>query len=234
MRNPRRLGGGVGAGRRPTTLFGGMLRCGSCGGAISAISARLYGCTVRKERGPSVCAGVFAPRRDVDARILSLLREELLSPAALAQVQRDVKDVIASAAEGRRGDAARLADKEAEIARLVDAIARFGMSEALESRLRAAERERDAFRAARNVDASSSRPSPETVATAYRRIIMDLKTCLEGDAARARAALQKLLGEIRVVAQGDEVWAEVETRADRLLLEAMGAGVSNRGCGGRI
>jgi hypothetical protein len=57
---------------------------------------------------------------------------------------------------------------------------------------------------------------------------------LKGDVVRARLALQKLLGEVRVSAEGGEVYPEVETRADRVLLEAMGAGVSNFGCRGQI
>jgi hypothetical protein len=48
----------------------------------------------------------------------------------------------------------------------------------------------------------------------------------------ARLALQKLLGEVRVAAEGSEVYVEVETRADRLMLDAVGAGVSNSGLRG--
>jgi hypothetical protein len=46
---------------------------------------------------------------------------------------------------------------------------------------------------------------------------------LNGDVVRARVALQKLLGEVRVVAEVGGVYAKVETRADRLLLDAVGA-----------
>jgi hypothetical protein len=130
-------------------------------------------------------------------------------------------------------DAKHLADKESEISRLVDAIARIGYSESLEVRLRAAERERNDLRVAAQAKPATW-PSPDAVSNAYRRFVMDLKSCLEGDVTRARAALQQFLGEVRVIAEGDEVSAEVETRADRVLLDAVGAGVSNWGCGGRI
>ena len=193
-------------------------------GAMTAVSSRHYGCTVRKERGPAVCPGVLVPRRDLDVRILSLWRDELLAPESLAQTQQEVRKLLASAIDTKRVDAARLADKDAEIARLVDAIARMGISEAVEARLKTVERERDALCTACAFDAPPNLPSPEMIAAAYRRIVMNLKECLEGDMARARAALQKLLGEIRIVAEGDEVYAEVETRAHRLLLEAVGTG----------
>ena len=38
------------------TLFGsGVLRCAACGAAVVAINALRYGCSARKDRGPSVC-----------------------------------------------------------------------------------------------------------------------------------------------------------------------------------
>src|SRR5690606_32377298 len=42
MATPRRTGGGGGKGAPNRTLFGGLLRCGVCGGAVTATSARHY------------------------------------------------------------------------------------------------------------------------------------------------------------------------------------------------
>ena len=109
-----------------------------------------------------------------------------------------------------------------------------GLSDALESRLRAAERTRDELRKTDVPAQRRAMPTPEAIALACRRMVMNLRECLDGDIARARTALQSMLGEIRLVAEGEEVYAEVETRADRLLLKAVGAGVSNSGCGDRI
>jgi hypothetical protein len=69
-------------------------------------------------------------------------------------------------------------------------------------------------------------------ARAYRALLLRLESALTADTARAREALRQVLGDARLVAEGDMVYAEMETRADRLLLDAMGAGVSNSGCGG--
>jgi len=60
---------------------------------------------------------------------------------------------------------------------------------------------------------------------AYRALLMRLETALAADTARAREALRQVLGDARLVAEDDTVNAEIETRADRLLLDAMGAGV---------
>jgi len=87
MSTPRRAGGRKGSGPQPKALFSGLLRCGSCGGAVVAVSARQYGCAARKDRGATVCAGVLAPRASVDSCLLAEVRDELLSAEALRTVQ---------------------------------------------------------------------------------------------------------------------------------------------------
>jgi len=54
-------------------------------------------------------------------------------------------------------------------------------------------------------------------------VVKDIQEALKGRA--ARAALQRCFGEVRIVAEGNQVHAEVETRADRSLFDAVGAGV---------
>ena len=71
-RGKRRTTGG-----HPRTLFGGLLRCGYCGGAMIAVSAHQYGCAARKDRGVAVCQGIYAPRRGTDAQLLAALRGSL-------------------------------------------------------------------------------------------------------------------------------------------------------------
>src|SRR5260221_6479985 len=80
MDRPSIKGGGRGKGAKPRTLFGGLVNCGKCGGAVVAISDRAYGCATRKDRGASVCSGLpLVPRKQMEARLLSLVRDELLS-----------------------------------------------------------------------------------------------------------------------------------------------------------
>jgi len=71
-RGKRRTTGG-----HPRTLFGGLLRCGYCGGAMIAVSAHQYGCAARKDRGVAVCQGIYASRRGTDAQLLAALRGSL-------------------------------------------------------------------------------------------------------------------------------------------------------------
>ena len=92
-----------------------------------------------------------------------------------------------------------------------------GHSDALEARLRAAELQRKEVQPAK-VTPPCKPPSKEPITAAYRRLMINLQECLQSDISRARQALQKFLGEVRIVAEGDAVYAEIETRADRLLL----------------
>ncbi len=136
-------------GPRPRTLFGGLLRCGLCGGAVVAVSSHRYGCAARKDRGKVVCPGVLASRKETDARLLSLLRDELLSPGSVEELQREVDKIFADAKQhagiDQESRAARTRALDAEISRLVDGIATVGVSEALAVRLRAAEAARAAL-----------------------------------------------------------------------------------------
>ncbi len=54
MNATRAAGGRGGRGGFPTTLFGGLLRCAHCGGAVVAISQTAYGCAARRDRGAVV------------------------------------------------------------------------------------------------------------------------------------------------------------------------------------
>src|ERR1700687_5937770 len=104
MGSPRRAGGSVGAGPKPRTLLGGLLRCGKCGGAVIAVDAHQYGCAARKDRGPSVCEGLRARRTTVETRVLSVVREQLLSPTAIVQMQERIRTALAA----RSRDSARV------------------------------------------------------------------------------------------------------------------------------
>lgn len=222
MERGRHNGGLRGRGPNPRTLFSGLLRCGLCSGPMIAVSARAYGCLARKDRGPSVCAGTSVPRSELDDRLLSVVREELVSPEALAEAQAAIK---ASLSERRRTMASkirehreRLAELDGEIQRLVDAIATVGLSPAVATRLRAAESERETLRhaAAASPDLDpTSEANVDRMFAQYRRLVANLQHALEHDRDRARALLQELIGTVRITQQGEQIWAELQQEAER-------------------
>jgi hypothetical protein len=56
----------------------------------------------------------------------------------------------------------------------------------------------------------------------YKRYVMDLEEALARNTTRARAMLQDIFGEIRLVEAGEELYAEFESPLQRLLVAAGG------------
>jgi DNA invertase Pin-like site-specific DNA recombinase len=225
MDGTRLAGGARGKGPRPRTLLGGLLRCGVCGGAVVAINSTRYGCAAYKDRGKHVCRGMpLVDRRIADHRILAAVRDEFMAPAFLADLQAGVKTRIAALRDGSkqagRTAQTRLHEIEREIGNLVNAIAQDGASEALRTRLMAAEAEQTRLRAAAASKPDTHPIDAGRVMAIYRRMMMDLQGTLKRDTERGRRILRGILGEIKLEAQGNEVYAVLETRAERLLLAA--------------
>lgn len=221
MDRPRLAGGTQGKGQQPRTLFGGLMACGLCGGAMIAINAWSYGCAARKDRGPSVCAGVSAPRKAVDARLLTAAREDLLSPESMVEFHARVAQVVAERDRLQGGDAgkvrARLVELAGEIERLVDAVVKSGHSPAIQKRLQAAEEEQARLRG----QIAAWKPGKVVSAASlakYRQKVLELQAALQADAMRAREALRELLGPIRIVpAANGEIYAEFEAQPQQLM-----------------
>ena len=69
---------------RAQHLFSGLLRCAVCGGVFSTSSGRLR-CYNHHERGKDVCSnGLTISRQEVEARVLDVLQDKLLTPELFA------------------------------------------------------------------------------------------------------------------------------------------------------
>lgn len=230
MARPRAQGGTRGKGAKVRTLFGGLLKCGACGGPMTAVNTGIYGCVARKDRGISVCAGVNVSRAKLEARMLALVREDLLAPARLAELQEQVRRIAADrqreAVRADAGSQRRRAELEREIANLVQGIATVGVSEALSARLRAAEAEQARLQPA---GATAQRMAPAeavpAVLTRYKAKLMGLLGAMTADVDKARAGLSELLGEITIVRAPDGTWAELDDTTERVLLGTGSLGV---------
>lgn len=221
MDQPRSIGQPK-TGRAPRTLFGGLLRCGRCGGPVCAVDRLRYGCSAAKERGPTVCAGVAVRRADVDARLVSALRDELLSPESLAELQRAIgelaRDNARQAREAERDARARRAELERELANLTDAIATLGASASLGDRLRSTERELARIDAAPAADPDRvERIAGEEAVRRYREMMLALREALEADREQARVMIGQMFGAMVIEERGaGEIWATPETKEPAL------------------
>ncbi|MBK7082267.1 MAG: recombinase family protein [Betaproteobacteria bacterium] len=237
MEAPRQGSGHRGRGGAPRTLFGGLLRCGHCGGPMIAVHTRYYGCAAHKTRGSAICQGTSAPRAETDRRLIQGLRDEVLAPAAIAKISARVKELLRDL-QKRAGDQTdardeRIAALEGEIGRLTDAVAQMGLSAALRTRLVAAEAELAELTA----KATGRQTSPvacdgEQVGARIRKVALRLEQALATDVEVARRILGERLGDIRVEERDDGIYAQMDIGP--VLLEAVGADVSRSGCGGKI
>jgi site-specific DNA recombinase len=215
------------AGAPLRTLFAGLLRCSVCGGPMTAIDARRYGCHARNDRGASVCAGGGAfPRGLVDQALLAVVREELLAPSVLASFQAAVTATLRAAMAERSsrgaGANARRSALQAEISRLVDAVAQVGMSEALKQRLQAAEGELASLgKGDDSSPAIDAQAAAKQALAAYKRRMLDLQAALQQDTMdrdRTRGLLAEMLGPVVLRRDQEGDWAEMEEPAQRVAL----------------
>lgn len=185
-------------------LLPGFARCSLCGGGLHIRSrshgrqrAFFYACTSHYNRGPEVCPHVDQwPMEELDREVLDTLAETVLSPDLVADVTKAAK---------RRFDAdpkdeherlrAELDALERQQSRLVDAVATGGEAiPAIMTRLRAIEaKRRDVLAELERTPTSAPRPAWTDVEAQIRRRLMDWKSVLTGDIARARQALRELL-----------------------------------------
>lgn len=143
----RGVTGKRGGAKRPKRLFSGLLACGCCGGGMSIVGAGAsYGCSNRYQKRACENARTITERQ-VTARTVEGLKRALLDPEAIrlaaarfhARMVQDQRE-----ASGRRASIAKeLADVDARISRLVDAIAEGGERGALLSKLRQLEEDRE-------------------------------------------------------------------------------------------
>ena len=219
----------TGRGAIPKTLFGGLLRCNACGGPMVAIDRYRYGCNVHKDRGATVCgSGLKVHREAVDRRLVAELRDQLLTPDAVTELQAVVRDILGKqqrdAAGAGAGQRRRLAALDAEIGRLVEAVASVGISAAITDRLRLAEAERlNINTQLREIEAANQVPGRalvEDVVARYKRMLLNLRQVLDedDDRSRTRQLLADLLGPVVIGADEDgKPWAEIEETTERLV-----------------
>lgn len=235
------LHGGSRGKARPKTLFGGLLRCGRCGGSVVAVNAHSYGCAARRDRGSVVCQGVLVSRSKTERLLVEDLQADMLSPLRLSQLHSDVRELLRArrtAVDGVQAETRRrIAQVETEIANLVSAIKAGAYSQVLQSELARLEAERERLQTgmAQPVaqDGLVLNEIPRLVER-HRRMVEELRDALARRSERSRAILAEALGDVVLVKEPNgAVYAEFEDPTHRLLLAA-GGGVSASGSGGRI
>lgn len=231
--NRRRSGG-----KPPKTLFSGLLRCGVCGGAVVAVSQYDYGCAARKDRGPSVCAGVRASRKLTEENVIERVRSFLLSPAIERHLKRMARESLKRQKSDNRDNAdnrdKRVSDLEKEISRIVDAMAKHGHSEALGKRLAESESELSSLKGARQ---SAPRIAPDIVPRLlerYRAKVVNLSAVTVKNMDETREGLREIVEQIRLINDGGLTYAELGGIFKGVLTALASGHDSNVGSGGAL
>lgn len=218
-------------GGRKSTLLGGILRCANCGGPVVAVSQYQYGCSAKKDRG--TCSGVLVPREDTDARMVDIIRCDLLSPEALADMQRQAKEIAKAQQQEAKQHIhqtnRRISELQTEIERLTDALVKMGYSYALGERLAATEKELAELRTKPHEPVQEV--ELQAAINVYRQMLENLDDALKDDTEVAREILREILGA-PVVGQDEKgfPWVEINTSP----LACASGDVDTFGCGSRI
>jgi len=217
-------------GGTPTTLLGGLLRCGECGAPMIAANKHYYACSWHKDRGPTVCGSrIHVPRKIADERIIEVIRTEILGDDAIKHIttltrkllDQERKKASSTGDRSRR----RLSELDKEIDRLTDAIAATGLSRAIQDRLAKAEAERDTLL---QEQAPAISNIPDFVPRTLERFQQTVKN-MNANPADIRRVISRTMGDLVVVQDQGEIFAECRNLYDGIVKLVVG-----NGSGGRI
>ncbi|MET3524156.1 recombinase zinc beta ribbon domain-containing protein [Mesorhizobium abyssinicae] len=194
--------------KRPVSLLSGLLICGCCGGLYGLFTRERYACLNHQRRG--ICAnGRTITREKIEQRVLSGLKERLVSADAVAEA------VSAYAQETNRLNQERRAEGEQDrkaldkieraIAGIMAAIEDGLYQPSMKARMEDLERQKAETTARLAVAPTDVPDLHPNIATLYRRRLEQLTQALADheDGRKAAEALRWLIGEI-VLTPGDK------------------------------
>jgi hypothetical protein len=210
-------------GRPNRYLLSGILRCGSCGGAMVMVDAHSYGCSNARDRG--TCPDRMRVKRSVaEHALLAGVREQLLTDAAFQRFQKavvaEIKRQTPTADVARR----ELAQAELELANLVRAIKAGVLTQSTRTELLASEAR---VETAKRALSGMQQAQPAKILPRAREVWRGLVANLEHHARNlpaAREALRALIGsDVMVRKENGALVAEIAPHQRHLAMVA-GAG----------
>ena len=215
-------GHGLNEAHRRAFLLSGLLTCGCCGGGYTIMGKDRYGCATR--RGKGTCSNsTTITRQTVERRVLSGLRERMLTPELVETFVRTFEAELASLEKSKLSTRRAAADKLAEVQRRLEGVLRAiengAWSDSLQVRLTELERSKTTL----TQDlAAADQPAPVVrlhlnAAALYRNKVADLEASLAAPEIKLEAA-EALRGLIDSVTLTPD-----QAAADGLRIELQGA-----------
>jgi site-specific DNA recombinase len=189
---------------RPKYLLSGLMKCGSCGGSYTKISANLFGCATARNKG--TCTNRLNIRRDnLENIILDGLKEQLMDPVLFEVFVREFKDELNRLQHEQGGDVEALKKEleriERQIDKLVMAIAEGANALSLNTKITELEERRNTLM--EDISAQADAPLPfvhPNLAEVYRRKVARLSDLLEDPLLKNEAfeVIRTLIDEVRL------------------------------------
>ncbi|WP_200835032.1 recombinase family protein [Phyllobacterium salinisoli] len=186
---------------RPVSLLSGLLTCGCCSGKVGIITPNRYGCLNHHRRGTCDNNRTIT-RQNIEARVLSGLKEKLVSSEVVAEAIRAYAAEMNRLNHDRRAQAAAdqkaLAKIEKAIAGIIAAIEDGMYQPSMKARMDELERQKAEI-TARMAKAPADVPDIHpNIANAYRLRVERFTEALNDPEGGRQAAesLRSLIGEI--------------------------------------
>ena len=189
-------------------MLSGLLVCAECGAKLVVVSRYEYGCSTHHHGGRPACSNdARLSRARLEKDLLAAIEKDLLSDEAVAEAGRRYTRTMRARERAKPVDAARISTLHVEVANLVAAIAGGLNSLALAARLAEAEAEVARLQAqAEPPKHATVTGLVPRIGEEYRRLVRRLASTLnETDPARGRTVLRDLVGEVRVEVDEREI-----------------------------
>ncbi len=177
--------------RRPQSLLSGLIFCGCCGGPYSLRGAGRFACSNHISKGTCSNSRTI-PREDLENRVLSGLRDRVMTPEVAAEAMRAYAEETNRLNRERRSNGnawqAELAKVEKDIRGIIEAIKAGMFHESMKGEMTALENRKAAL-AALLADTPEDKPDLlPTASTIYAKKVAKLTQALNRPAERLEAA----------------------------------------------
>uniref|UniRef100_UPI00109C6A50 recombinase family protein n=1 Tax=Candidatus Halocynthiibacter alkanivorans TaxID=2267619 RepID=UPI00109C6A50 len=201
--------------RRPVHLFSGLLTCGCCGGGYTVVGKNYYGCANARNKG--TCDNrLTIKREELEARILSGLKDQLLHPDLIAEFtaayQEEYNRLAAEARHGQAKAEHDLARVTRQIDKIIEAITEGMFHPSMKIKMDELEA-RKAELEAELCSADNDLPVllHPGLSGIYREKVAGLTRALNDPATKPEASdiIRRLLSQIKLVPEGDTLVIEL-------------------------
>ena len=215
-------------------LLSGFARCGTCGGAMVAMSRRrtgqpralFYGCSAHQKRGPLVCDNALVlPIDRVNDAVLTALVRKVLRPAVAMAIMDEVFKALRPTA--RAASVVSLKSElrvlDAKIANLTAAIEQGAAVGPIVAKLQERQAEREALLTTLGAAQASEQLQVDRQ-TIERKVLAQLATWRTQLTTDARQALREVLsGPVRLTPTGEQYHFEGNTTTGSFIAGLIGA-----------